>query len=237
MGLAALGFTMLWFNQILEWSILFLNKIINTIASFKQFIIKDIPFNFSLLTFSYLLIIAAIIWLKKPHFNRLIIVLLSIVTLQSVILMNRWQVQNQEEWIVFNAKRKTLIIQRHGNEVSLYTNDSIDSKNKILNTYLVANFSQIIQRKRLSHTAYFKGNKIIILDSLGIFPKNINPDIVLLTQTPKINLDRMLFSLKPKLVIADGSNYKSILKQWEESCKKQKIPFHATAEKGFYKLN
>jgi competence protein ComEC len=237
MGLAALGFTMLWFNQILEWSILLLNKIINTIASFEQFIIKDIPFNFSLLTFSYLLIIATIIWLKKPHFNRLIIVLTSIVTLQSVILINRWQVQNQEEWIVFNAKRKTLIIQRHGNEVSLYTNDSIDSKNKILNTYLVANFSQITQRKILSHTAYFKGNKILILDSLGIFPKNINPDIVLLTQTPKINLDRMLFSLKPKLVIADGSNYKYILKQWEESCKKQKIPFHATAEKGFYKLN
>lgn len=236
MGFAAMGFTPFWLTKPLEWSIVLLNKIINTIASFEQFIIKDIPFNFSLLVFSYLLIIAMIIWLKKPRFNRLIVVLLSIVTLQFVVLMNKWQIQHQEEWIVFNVKRKTLIVQRHGNEVCLYANDSIDSKNKMLNSYLVGNFSQITELKTLTHTAYFKGNKILILDSLGIFPKNGNPDIVLLTQTPKINVDRMLFSLKPKLVIADGSNYKSILKQWEESCKKQNIPFHATAEKGYYKF-
>lgn len=237
MGLAALGFTPFWLTKPLEWSILLLNKIINTIASFEQFIIKDIPFNFSLLTFSYFLIIAMILWLKKPHFNRLIIVLLSIITLQSAILINKWKIQNQEEWIVFNLKRKTLIVQRYGNEASLYTNDSIDIKNKTLNSYLIGNFTHITQRKKISHTAYFKGNKILILDSLGIFPKNIKPDIVLLTQSPKINIDRMLLEIKPKIIIADGSNYEYILKQWEASCKKQKIPFHATAEKGFYKLN
>lgn len=237
MSLAALGITTFWLTKPLEWSILFLNKIINSIASFEQFIIKDISFDFILLSCSYVLIIATIIWLKKPHFNKLIFVLLSIITLQSALLFNQWQIQNQEEWIVFNSKRKTLIVQRHGNEVFLYSNDSVAAKNKILTSYLVGNFSHIQKQESLSHTAYFKGNKILILDSIGAFPKNANPDIILLTQTPKINLERMLISLKPKLVIADGSNYKSILKQWKRSCEKQKIPFHATAEKGFYKLN
>lgn len=237
MAFAAFGFTALWLNKPLEWSIILLNKIINTIASFEQFIIKDIPFNFSLLTSSYVLIIAVIIWFKKPYLNRLIIVLISIITFQLALLMTNWQTQNQEEWIVFNVKRNTLIVQRHGNEVSLYSNDSVATKSKMLNSYLVANFSQIKNQKPLQHTAYFKGNKILILDSLGIFPKNIKPDIVLLTHSPKINIERMLLDLKPKIVIADGSNYKYILKQWEASCKKQKIPFHATAEKGFYKLN
>ncbi|HJR99404.1 MAG TPA: hypothetical protein VJ780_00600, partial [Flavobacterium sp.] len=86
------------------------------------------------------------------------------------------------------------------------------------------------------HTAYFKENKILILDSAGVFIKNSKPDIILLTQSPKINIERMLLSLQPKLVIADGSNYKSLLAQWEMSCKKQKIPFHATAEKGYFQL-
>lgn len=238
MSAAAIGFTAFWLTKPLEWSILLLNKIINSIASFEQFIIKDIPFNFSLLTFSYILIIALIIWLKKPYFNRLIIVLFSIIALQSAVLFNQWKIQNQEEWLVFNLKRKTLIVQRHGNEVCLYSNDSISKikTNKTLSSYLVGNFSRIKQQKPLNYTAYFKGNKILILDSIGIFPKKANPDIILLTQTPKINLDRLLLSIKPKQVVADGSNYKSILKQWEMSCKKQKIPFHATAEKGFYKL-
>jgi len=237
MAFAAFGFTALWLNKPLEWSIILLNKIINTIASFEQFIIKDIPFNFSLLTSSYILIIALIIWFKKSYFNRLILVLISIITFQLTVLITNWQTQNQEEWIVFNVKRNTLIVQRQGNEVSLYSNDSVATKSKMLHSYLVANFSQIKNKKPLQHTAYFNGNKILILDSLGIFPKNIKPDIVVLTQSPKINIDRMLLDLKPKIVIADGSNYKSLLAQWEMSCKKQKIPFHATAEKGFYKLN
>jgi len=237
MVFAAFGFTALWLTKPLEWSIILLNKIINTIASFEQFIIKDIPFNFSLLTSSYILIIALIIWFKKPYFNRLILVLISIITFQLTLLITNWQTQNKEEWIVFNVKRSTLIVQRQGNEVNLYSNDSVATKSKMLNSYLVANFSQIKNQKPLQHTAYFKENKILILDSLGIFPKNIKPDIVVLTQSPKINIDRMLLYLKPKIVIADGSNYKSLLAQWETSCKKQKIPFHATAEKGFYKLN
>lgn len=237
MGFAAFGFTALWLNKPLEWSIILLNKIINTIASFEQFIIKDIPFNFSLLTSSYILIIALIVWFKKPYFSRLLIVMISIITFQLALVITHWQTQNQEEWIVFNVKRNTLIVQRKGDEVSLYSNDSVVRKSKILNHYLLENFSQIKNQKTLRHTAYFKGNKILILDSLGIFPKNIKPDIVLLTQSPRINIDRMLLDLKPKIVIADGSNYKYILKQWEMSCKKQKIPFHATDEKGFYKLN
>ena len=157
--------------------------------------------------------------------------------MQSALIFNRWNIQNQEEWIVFHSKRKTLIVQRFGNEVYLYTNDTASAKSKTLNSYLVGNLSHIQKKESLNHTAYFKGNKILILDSIGTFPKDIKPNIVLLTQTPKINLERMLLSLKPKLVIADGSNYKSILKLWKLSCEKQKIPFHATAEKRFYKLD
>lgn len=235
--LAATGWINIWLSKPFEWSILLLNKIINFIASFEQFIIKDIPFNLLLLICTYALIITAILWLKKPQFNKLLLVLLTIITLQSSLIYNRWTIQNQEEWIVFNLKRKTLIAHRTGRAVSLYTNDSIATKNPILKSYLINNFSYVDQIKPIKHTAYYKSNKILILDSIGIYPLNAEPDIVLLTKTPKINLDRVLTTLKPKLIIADGSNYKSILEQWKRSCEKQNIPFHATAEKGYFLLN
>ncbi|MGM8361498.1 ComEC/Rec2 family competence protein [Flavobacterium sp. ARAG 55.4] len=236
MAFSAINFTPFWLTKPLEWSIYLLNKIINTVASFEQFIIKDIPFNFSLLTFSYLLIIAFIIWFKKPYFKSLAFALLSIILCQLTFLSNKWQIQHQEEWLVFNQKRNSLIIQRQGNEVVVYSKDSAVAKNKMLNSYLIANFCRIKNQKEIQHVAYFKANKILILDSAGIFPENTKPDIILLTQSPKINIDRILLSLQPKLVIADGSNYKSMLPQWEMSCKKQKIPFHATAEKGYFQL-
>jgi competence protein ComEC len=70
-----------------------------------------------------------------------------------------------------------------------------------------------------------------------MYSEEFRPDIIMITQSPKINLERMLQLLKPKMVIADNSNYKNIQKHWRQSCEKQKIPFHAIGEKGFFKLN
>tara|TARA_R110000868_G_scaffold146710_2_gene367642 strand:+ start:628 stop:2649 length:2022 start_codon:yes stop_codon:yes gene_type:complete len=223
----------------LEWSIYYLNKIITTIASFEKFVIHDIPLNFYLLLSSYLLIIASIIWFKKPNFNKLILVLISIIAFQVSYIRTKWDIQNQNEWIVFNQKRKTIIVERHGEKTTLFINDTkIKPKNNtILNSYLVGNFSAVKNNEKLKNVAYFHGNEILILDSLGLYPKDIKPTIVVLTQSPKINMDRMLLILKPKIVVADASNYKNIQHNWKESCSKQKIPFHATAEKGFFKLN
>jgi competence protein ComEC len=57
-----------------------------------------------------------------------------------------------------------------------------------------------------------------------------------LTQNPKINLLRLIQDVSPKEIIADKSNYKNNIKRWETTCRKEKIPFHAIAEKGFYKI-
>ena len=84
---------------------------------------------------------------------------------------------------------------------------------------------------------YFNGNKILVVDSSGVYPKGIRPDIVVLTQSPKINFERFLQDIQPKMVVADASNFRTIQKLWKASCLKEKIPFHATAEKGFYRLD
>jgi competence protein ComEC len=133
-----------------------------------------------------------------------------------------------------------MITERNGNVVRLYANDSllkVNRKNSTLNSYLVGNFSALQTKTRIQNTAFFNGKKIMIIDSSGIFPKNIKPDILLLTQSPKINLERLFQTVKPAIVVADASNYKTIQKLWQATCMKQKIPFHATGEKGFYKLN
>lgn len=240
MVLAAFGYVPFFLAKPLEWSIYYLNKIINAIASLEQFIIQNISFNYSLLISSYLLIIAVVIWFKKPSFNKLILALITIVMMQISFLQARYSIKNQQEWVVFNLKRNTLITERNGNNVSLYANDSllkIPRKNTILNSYLVGNFSHLKTKRRIQNIAFFNGKKILILDNLGIYPKNIKPDILLLTQSPKINLERLFQTVKPAIVLADASNYKTIMKFWEATCNKQKIPFHATGEKGFYKLD
>nr|WP_315233727.1 ComEC/Rec2 family competence protein [uncultured Flavobacterium sp.] len=240
MLLAALNSIPIFLSQLLEWCIYYLNKIINAIASLEQFIIQDIPLHFYLLLSSYLLLFTAIIWLKKPSFNRLIMVLVSIIILQISCLDIQWNIQNEQEWIVFNIKRNTLLAERNGESITVYANDSIlktAQKNNTLKSYRIGNLSSLREKKVLQNLFYFNGKKIFILDSSRVFPKNIHPDIIVLTQSPKINFERLLQTIKPKMVVADASNYKTIQKQWKATCMKQKIPFHATSEKGYYKLN
>jgi competence protein ComEC len=39
------------------------------------------------------------------------------------------------------------------------------------------------------------------------------------------------------MIVADASNFRTYIKVWEATCRKEKIPFHATGEKGFFRLN
>jgi competence protein ComEC len=240
MVLAAFDWVPVFLAKSLEWSIFILNKIINSIASLEQFIIQEIPFNWQLLLSVYLLIFATIIWFKKPSFNRLALTLIAIIIFQITYFETHRRIQIQSELVVFNSKKNTIIAERKGENITLYANDSLlktASKNKTLSSYAMGNFSSFKSKKSLQNLIFYNGNKILIVDSLGVYPKDIRPDIVVFTQSPKINLERFLQTTKPKLVVADASNYRSIQKLWKATCIKEKIPFHATGEKGFYRLD
>ena len=227
-------------SKVLEWSIYLLNKIINWVASFEQFIIKDISFNWQLLLTLYFLIVIVIIWFKRPNFKKLSFALLAILLFQSTYFVTRWNNQQQNEWIVFNVKKNTLITERIGEGVTTFCNDSIQKEvtnNPTLKSYLVANFSAITTSKKLQNLYYFKNKKILIIDSLGVYRKEMKPDFIVIIQSPKLNLDRLLQMYKPEMIVADASNFKTYIKVWEATCRKEKIPFHATGEKGFFRLN
>lgn len=237
MILAAFDSSPLLLVELLEKSIFYLNKIINIIASFENFIIQDISFNTFLLISSYLLIISGIIWSKKPTFTKLSITLCSIILLQITFILNRKNAETQNEWIIYNVNKNSQITERTGNSVALFATDTSSNNNYSLTSYLVGNFGNLKRKEKLQNVAYFNGYKILIIDSTGIYPKKTKPDILIITQSPKMNFERALRTIQPKMVIADGTNYKSIQQYWRTTCINEKIPFHFTNEKGFYKLN
>lgn len=240
MVLAAFDYVSFYLTKSLEWSIYILDKIINSIASFEQFIIRDIPFNWYFLASLYFLILATFIWFQKPSFNRLLLALIAVIIFQITYFGTNRNIENQKELVIFNSKKNSLITERIGKNVTLYASDSllkIAAENKMLKAYLMGNFSQLKRKYKLQNLLFFNGKKILILDSLGIYPKNIQPDVLILTQSPKINLNRLFEITKPKMIVADASNYRTYIELWKATCRKEKIPFHATGEKGFYRLD
>ena len=226
--------------KLLEWSVVLLNKTINWVASFEQFIIQDIAFNAPMLLSLYLFIIMMFIWHEKPNFNKMAFTVMGLILFQGIYIETHWHEQQQKEWIVFNSPKSTLITHRNGAHITVFSSDYRKnqlSKNLALKSYAVANFAKVKSNQPIGNVAFFNNKKILILDSLGAYPKQVKPEVLLITQSPKLNLERLLHTFKPKIVVADASNYKTYIAYWKATCLKEKIPFHATGEKGFYRLH
>lgn len=221
---------------IFEKSVHFLNLMIHGVASYESFVIKNISFHFYYLLTFYLFTIAGIIWFKKPDYPKTIALFITIILVQISFLYSKKEIESQQELIVYNIKNSTLLSDRKGKNITFITNDTL-YKSNISNSYLVGNSGVLQGILKVKNTLFFNGHKILVIDSSGVYPTKMQPDILLLTQSPKINLDRMLNNLHPKIIIADGSNSYALQKRWKITCLQKNIPFHATAEKGFYKLN
>ena len=240
MLLAYFDIVPIFLMKLLEYCIWILDAIIGWIASFEQFILKDISMNKLMLCSFYLMIFTIFIYFKKPKFSKLAFGLASIILFQVTIIGSKYYYQNQKELIVFNIKKNSIILDKIGQKSTVFANDSIlktsenDSKIK---QYLVGNFCRLQSKNQMPNLMFHNNNKILILDSLAISPKDLNPDILLITYSPKLNLERFLQVCKPKIVVADGSNFKSYVKVWKSTCEKSEIKFHSTSEKGFFRID
>ncbi|WP_333878343.1 ComEC/Rec2 family competence protein [Flavobacterium sp.] len=214
------------------------NYIIHKVASLEAFVIQNISFNTSMMLLSYLMIILFILWYNNPNFKRLAFLLLTFICFE-LLYVGIKKIRTEEEVIVFNSKEASLLSYRKQNSVTLYCNTenwSSFKANTMFQNYITANFCIIKERKQYQNVLYLKHQKILLIDSLVLLSDKIKPDIVILTHSPKLNLERLIQTCKPKQIVADGTNYKSYIKLWQATCSQEKIPFHATYEKGFYKF-
>ncbi|MFL9837225.1 ComEC/Rec2 family competence protein [Flavobacterium sp. ST-75] len=223
-------------GAILKWLIQILNSYTEWIAGFDSFTIKEITFPLLFSITLTLAIIAFGIWLRKPTFKTTITVLTCFIFFQISYLGYKTYMNNKSELIVFNNYNESVISIKDRNRLTILCNDTTAYPIKTIKPYLTASFNPKPILTQLNTLLWFKGQKIAIIEPNTIYPENLNPDIILLSHSPKINLEKVINEMKPKTIIADGTNYRNLIQHWKATCHKQNILFHATAEKGYYKL-
>lgn len=213
-----------------------MNGIIDWVAQQEAFIFRNIPFDPVQVILTYAFLIALIWVLNSFTFRRLSIALFCVIGIQFWSIYQLYQTKNIEELLVAHQTKNTIIMHRSGSHLTVFTQDSITSKN-VVEDYAVGEHIITHSFKPLSNAYTIDGRKLTISDSLGISLKTIDSlDYMVLTQSPKINLERLLDSLNPKVLVADGSNYRSYIQRWETTCQQKNIPFHYTGTKGAFKL-
>lgn len=219
----------------------FYGKIISIINSFVQwisnqeaFLFEELSLSFWMMISMYLIVFSFVLLVFKYSPKKLLFFLGSIIVVQSVLLIESKQGVSKEEFIVFHKSRYSILGERLGNQLTIY--HTTNSNNlKFLNSYKVGEKVSLNYTNQLKNIYSIKNKNILIVDSLGVYNiKQLKNPIVILQQSPKINLERLIKVIKPMQIIADGSNYKSYMNLWEEVSKKENIPFYNTSKKGAF---
>ena len=224
-----------WFAFSYNYLIKLLNSFISWIADQNVFLFQDISFNFNQVIFSYLILTTiAVYWKLKTQKIVLLTVLSLSILYYSNLLLKKYHLAN--ELIIFHKTRHSLIGNKKGQKLEIFKYDSLK---ELENSYPIKGYRiyydiNKYSEKKIPAVFSYKNKMILIVDSLGVYPKNHKADIAILINNPKINLNRMLDSLKPKLIVVDGNNYKSLIPLWEKSCYERNISFHSTSQKGAY---
>jgi len=212
-----------------------MNYVVSWVSKQEGFIIKDISFDISHVISIYLLLLASVLVLRKFHFKRLLLLLISILFLQCIAIYTKHK-HSSEAFIIFHKSRYSIFGKKQNKNLTIWHNldSSALKKEALISNYKVGNFITSIAYDSVSNVYKTPHKTLLVIDSLSVYNVSFKPDYILLRHSPKINLKRVIDTLKPELIIADGSNYKSYIKRWKATCLKEKLPFHQTGEKGAF---
>ncbi|PQJ77650.1 competence protein [Polaribacter glomeratus] len=214
-----------------------MNNFVGWISMQEQFLWKEISMSFLWMISLYLLIALGTRFLIDTSAKKLIYFLISIVIIQSIFVFETHQKKIKEEFIVFHKSRNSIIgIRTLGKLIVHHDIDSsIIQKSNFITSYRIAENVDQTFIKHIPAVFEYKKEQILIIDSLGVYPfKGVKKPIVVLQYSPKINLERLIKTIHPKQIIADGNNYKSYVKKWRVICEKQKTPFYYTGKNGAF---
>jgi len=210
----------------------FMNGLIYWVADQDTLVIRNIPFGTFELICVFVGVLGLGLWLEKPNQRKIFIPLLAGCILIGGIHYQENQKAHQDSLWIFHRNRQTIIAQKKGIQLRLYQHkDSIKNKLTLLENFKMKERIQFVDT--VPHRNVFLESNLLVVDEKNVFiPIGNQPPNILLTQSPKIHLKELIDSLKPQKIIADGSNYPTLVRQWEETCKREKISFHNTYTDG-----
>lgn len=153
-------------------------------------------------------------------------------SLQLKVIYNKiWN--DKKEFIVFHQYKNSILTTKKNNTLEIACKQEFDSLPYSISNYVSTNNTNKTSKVPINHYYRLKNALLLVVKNNTLYKEpHKKADVILLSGSPKINLERLIAIHKPKLIISDGSNYPSFSKRWEKTCEKTKTPFHNTYKKG-----
>jgi len=232
MVLALLNRLPTWFVELYNGVIGLMNSIIAKVAQQEAFVFRNISFDAIQLVLSYGIIISLLILCTRLNFKRIVVFLGCILCFQCWTIYASYSTSKKNTLLLAHRTTKSIFLHQTGYQLTISSSDGIAS-NALSKDYRVAERIENVKYQPIKNSYLWRNKKVIVIDSIAVYPPE-SIDYIILTQSPKINLERLIDSVQPQQIIADGSNYRSDIERWKKTCTQRKLPFHYTGEKGAY---
>ena len=216
-----------------------MNTFVSWISDREDFLFEEVSMSFTAMLCWYVLIFLGIYYFIVRSSKICKYFLSSILLCQIIFLLELNEKKVKKEFIIFHKSSQSIIGKRNGDRLLLQqeTNSAQSKKHSCISTYKTSENISEIHLVDFKNYIHFANKDILIIDRLGVY-KNIGVKhpIVVLQYSPKINLTRLIKTVQPSKIIADGSNYKRDVIHWEKTCLAEQVSFHYTGFKGAFVL-
>ncbi len=218
-----------------EKTLLVMNQFVGFIAQQEAFIFSNISISLFTVAVCYILIFNIIHFLENKNIKALFLGLFCIIALQVEGILQKKHFQKKKEMVVFHQIAKTMIAVKNGAHLTVFHDKGTFENRAIKNYETTYSIFKSRTHYPIKNSLKIFNKTVLVIDSFGVYKGlNFQPDFVVLSQSPKVNLDRLIQELHPNTIIADGSNYKSYTQLWRTSCEKNNISFYNTATQGAF---
>ena len=218
--------------------VVWMNKIIFWIAAQEGFLFKNISLSIFVLVMLYFFIACLYGALKTKKIHYIFASIISIIFLQIFYFLKQAETSKTDNLWIFYQYNNTVIAHHSQKTFSIYSPTQLGENERLISDFKNEYPIENINFKAFRNTYISKNERLLVVDENAIYQlPDFYPTQLLLINDPKVNLDRVLSGLKPKTVIADGSNKPWNIARWEKSCKRMKISFVNLRLKGAYQIS
>lgn len=219
-------------SQLYNHVISTMNLLVDWIAKKENFLLQDIYFDQMHLLLTCFLLIALVQVLDRFKASRIMLLCSIFICIQIWNICIESQTKEIEKLTLFHTVGETVLLYQNGTHATVMA-DSGENSVRLTKSLKIRERFNSISYEPLKNIYHVKGKKLVILDQpVLLYYQSTKPDLLILSGSPNINLDRYLSAYQPQKIVVDGSNYRNYIRRWQSSCDNFGIPLYDTAKEG-----
>ena len=177
----------------------YLNRFIKWVASHDSFIAKGITLSWLEVILIYIIIVLSVMALQSKKTKFLYPLFTSTMILVGSSKYSK-RVFASERFIVFHKSRQSLFAYEQEQNLTIVTSASTDQlfQEYPIKSYKVQRKIKNFRRNKTEYIYTYKNEIILTIDSLGVYDVPMKVDVVLLTESPRINFCLLYTSPSPR---------------------------------------